>query len=68
VLLCLGAAAIASPLRTPLPALYIDLGALVLMTATMAMFIRRRSVIGGRAGALAVGIYLLFTVITILRG
>jgi cation:H+ antiporter len=68
VLLCLGAAAVAGPLSAPLRTLSVDLGALLLMTAVVALFIRSERTISRREGAVALALYAVFTGVTIVRG
>lgn len=68
VLLCLGAAAVTSPLVAQLSTLSVDLGALVLMTLVAAVFIRSERVVSRREAALALALYAVFTAVTIVRG
>lgn len=68
VFLCLGAAALAGPMSSPLQTLGVDLAALVLMTCIAAMFIRSERSISRREGAIAVALYVAFMVVTIARG
>jgi len=68
VLLCLGASALAGPVRAPLHTLGVDLAALVLMTGIAAMFIRSERTISRREGGVAVTLYVAFAVVTIVRG
>lgn len=68
VLLCLGASALAGPVRAPLHTLGVDLAALVFMTGIAAMFIRSERTISRREGAVAVTLYVAFAVVTIVRG
>lgn len=68
VLLCLGASALTAPILVPLSALAIDLGALVVMTAVIAIFIRSERTISRVEGAVALGLYLVFTAVTVARG
>jgi cation:H+ antiporter len=67
-LLCLGAAALASPLQASLSSVGVDLGALILMTAVAAAFIRSERTISRREGAFALLLYGAFTAVTIARG
>jgi cation:H+ antiporter len=66
--LCLGAAAFAGSVAAPLPTLGLDLAALIIMTALAAIFIRTERIISRREGATAVLLYVLFAVITVVRG
>lgn len=68
VLLCLGASALTAPILVPLSSLAIDLGALVVMTAVIAIFIRSERTISRVEGAVALGLYLVFTAVTVARG
>jgi len=68
VLLCLGASALAGPLRAPLHTLGVDLFALMFMTGIVAIFIRSERTISRYEGALAVTLYVAFTVVTLMRG
>jgi cation:H+ antiporter len=68
VLLCLGAAALARPLRASFDAFGGNLAALVLITLVGAVFIRTARTISRAEGAIAVGLYLLFIGVTIARG
>ncbi|MDI1483627.1 calcium/sodium antiporter [Polyangium sp. y55x31] len=66
--LCLGAAALAGPVHAPLGTLGLDLAGLLVMTGLGAMFIRRERTISRLEGAVAVGLYVAFTVVTVVRG
>ncbi|MRG92933.1 calcium/sodium antiporter [Polyangium spumosum] len=66
--LCLGAAALAGPVAAPLGTLGMDLAGLLVMTALGAVFIRSERTISRLEGAFAVGLYVAFTVVTVLRG
>jgi Ca2+/Na+ antiporter len=66
--LCLGAAALAGPVHAPLRTLGLDIAALLVMTALGAAFIRSERTISRQEGALAVGLYVAFTVVTVARG
>lgn len=68
VFLCLGAAALAGPVHAPLRTLGVDLAGLLVMTGLGAMFIRSERTISRLEGALAVGLYVAFTVVTVVRG
>ena len=68
VLLCLGAAALANPLQAPLGTMALELTALLFMTAMAAWFIRSERTISRGEGAIAVVLYVLFTLVTVLRG
>lgn len=68
VLLCLGAAAAVSPVMGSPAALAVDLGALGLMTVLAAVFIRTQRTITRMEGAVALALYVAFTVITVVRG
>lgn len=65
--LCLGAAAFAGSVAAPLSTLWLDIGALFLMTALAAMFIRTERFISRWEGATAVAVYALFTVVIVMR-
>ncbi|MEO8179511.1 MAG: calcium/sodium antiporter [Deltaproteobacteria bacterium] len=60
ILLCLGAAALAGPVVTPLDALTVDLLALIVMTGLAAAFIRTERTISRLEGALALALYCAF--------
>lgn len=68
VLLCLGAAALANPLQAPLLTMGLELIVLLCMTAMAAWFIRSERTISRGEGAIAVVLYVLFTLVTVLRG
>lgn len=68
VFLCLGAAGLAGAVGAPLPTLMIDLGALFLMTATAAVFLRTARTMTRVEGAIAVAMYVAFTAMVIARG
>lgn len=68
VLLCLGAAAWASPIIAPLGSAAFDLGALTVMTGIAAVLIRTQRLITRVEGAIAVAFYVAFTVFTVARG
>jgi cation:H+ antiporter len=68
VLLCLGAAGLASPLRAPLADLSTDLVALGLMTILAAAFIRTERHVSRTEGLVALALYGGFTVLVIARG
>jgi len=68
VLLCLGAAATAAPLRAPLAAAWPDLVALAAMTILAATFIRTERYVSRLEGAIALGLYALFVALTVARG
>ncbi len=68
VLLCLGAAGLAGPVGAPLATIAFDLVGLVVMTVVAAAFIRSERTISRVEGALALGLYLLFTVFTVVHG
>lgn len=66
--LCLGAAALAGPVQAPLETLGLDIAGLLIMTTLGATFIRSERTISRVEGALAVGLYVAFTVVTVMRG
>jgi cation:H+ antiporter len=66
--LCLGAAALAGSVAAPLSILGLDVVALVVMTALAVTFIRTERLITRREGATVVALYVLFAVITVVRG
>ena len=68
ILLCLGAAAVVSPIATSLHALAIDLAALGVMTLLAAVFIRSQRTITRAEGGIALALYAAFMVVTVLRG
>ncbi len=68
VLLCLGAAALAGSVDMPLGALAVDVTALFVMTALAALFIRTERTISRAEGGVAVACYVIFTVVTVVRG
>ena len=68
ILLCLGAAGLAGSVGAPLQTLAFELGALVVMTALAALFIRSQRLITRVEGAVALALYVVFMVITVLRG
>jgi len=68
VLLCLGIAGLAGPVGAPLGSIAVDLVALVVMTVVAAAFIRSERTITRIEGALALGLYLVFTIVTVARG
>lgn len=68
VLLCLGAAGLASPLRAPLADLSTDLIALGVMTVLAAAFIRTERHVSRTEGLVALTLYGGFTVLVIARG
>ncbi|MHB8874447.1 MAG: calcium/sodium antiporter [Myxococcaceae bacterium] len=68
ILLCLGAAGLAGPVGAPLQSLGFDLVALMAMTGLLAFFIRRERTLSRSNGALALTLYIAFTVITVARG
>ncbi len=65
VLLCLGAAATASPLSAPLRTLRADLAMLMIITVVAAVFIRTERVISRREGAAAVALYATFLAVSV---
>jgi cation:H+ antiporter len=68
VLFCLGIAGLAGPVGAPLAAIAFDLVGLVVMTVVAAAFIRSERTITRVEGALALGLYLVFTIVTVARG
>ena len=66
--LCLGAATVAGSIAAPLATLAVDLATLVVMTALAAIFIRTERIISRGEAATVVTLYLVFAVITIIRG
>lgn len=67
-LLCLGAAGLAGPVGAPLRTLGVDLIALFVMTALAATFIRTERTISRLEGAVVLALYVVFTVVTVVRG
>jgi cation:H+ antiporter len=68
VFLCLGAAALAGVVGAPLRTLGVDLVALVLMTALAATFIRTERTISRVEGLIALSLYIVFAIVTVVRG
>lgn len=68
VFLCLGAAALAGPVGSPLGAVAVEVAALFVMTALAALFIRSERHVTRLEGALALASYFAFTLVTVLRG
>jgi cation:H+ antiporter len=68
VLLCLGAAGLSGAVAAPLWTIRQDIGALILMTALAAIFIRSERTISRTEGAVAVTLYAVFMVATIVGG
>lgn len=68
VLLCLGAASLATPLAVPLATLGLELVTLVLMTFIVAVFIRSERMITRAEGAVALSLYVVFIAISIAHG
>lgn len=68
VLLCLGAAALTQPLVAQFQTLAADVGSLVLMTALIALFIRSERTISRAEGAVVLGLYAVFIVLSVARG
>jgi cation:H+ antiporter len=66
--LCLGVAALTSPIVVPIAAFRSDLTAFVLVTALLAWSIRRPRSIARIEGALALIVYAAIVVLTVLRG
>lgn len=66
--LCLGAAGVAGSVAAPLATLWFELGALVVMTAVAAVFIRSDRTISRPEGAIAVALYAVFMAVTVARG
>ena len=67
-LLCLGAAGLAGSVGAPLRTLGVDLVALFVMTAFAATFIRTERTISRLEGAVVLALYVVFTVVTVVRG
>jgi cation:H+ antiporter len=68
VLLCLGAAGLAGSVAAPLRTLWLDLVALLVMTAVASVFIRAERTISRVEGALAVTLYVATMALVVLRG
>lgn len=68
VFLCLGASALAGPVGAPLRGLWLDVGALVVMTLLVAVYIRRERTISRLEGAVALGAYACFLALSVARG
>lgn len=68
VFLCLGGAALAGPVGASLDELSVDLLGLVVMTLVAAVLIRTRRTISRREGGFALGLYVAFFLMTIVRG
>jgi cation:H+ antiporter len=66
--LCLGAAAFAGSIAAPLPTLGMDFAGLIVMTALAVTFIRTERTISRREGATVVTLYVVFAVVTVVRG
>lgn len=66
--LCLGAAGMAGSVGAPLGAVAVDLVALGVMTCVAVVFIRTRRTISRVEGAVALLLFVAFTVITVARG
>lgn len=67
VLLCLGSAGLVGTIAMPIAELAFDLGMLVLMTSLAALFIRSERTISRGEGAIALGLYVAYTLATLLR-
>lgn len=65
VFLCLGLAALFGEVGRPLRDLWFELASLFLMTALVALFIRRERTITRLEGAVALGLYALFNAVTV---
>lgn len=65
--LCLGAAGLAGTVAAPLATLRFELGALVVMTALAAVFIRSERTISRLEGAIAVALYFGFMAVSVAR-
>lgn len=68
VFLCLGAASATAPLLSSLEDLWVDLLAMVVMTVLAVIFIRTERVITRLEGGIALGLYALYMLVTVLRG
>jgi cation:H+ antiporter len=68
IFLCLGAAALAGSVSSPLRTLAVDVAALIVMTVLAAGFIRTERTISRLEGAFAVALYVVFTAVTVMRG
>lgn len=68
VFLCLGAAALAGDVSAAVSAVWLDLVALLVMTALAALFIRTARTITRGEGAVLFALYVAFTAVTVLRG
>lgn len=68
ILLCLGAAGLASNVGAPLSSLYLDIGALLLMTLMGVVFMRSARTMTRLEGGICLAAYLVFIGITVARG
>lgn len=68
VFLCLGAAALAGPVGSPLATVAVEVVVLFVMTALAAWLIRSERHVTRLEGAVALALYLVFTLVTVLRG
>jgi cation:H+ antiporter len=68
VSLCLGSAALAGATGAPLHSLIIDMAALMVMTALVALFIRTERTVTRHEGAAALALYVTFAIVTVIRG
>ena len=68
VFLCLGAAALAGPVGSPLATVAVEVVVLFVMTALAAWLIRSERHVTRLEGAVALALYLAFTLVTVLRG
>jgi len=68
VFLCLGAASATAPLVSSLAGLAVDLAAMVVMTVLAVIFIRTERVITRLEGGIALALYALYMVVTVVRG
>lgn len=68
VFLCLGAASATAPLVSSLAGLWVDLAAMVVMTVLAVIFIRTERVITRLEGGIALGLYVTYMLVTVVRG
>ncbi len=68
VFLCLGIAAMTAPAAVPLDTLLLEIAALFLMTTVAIVYIRGERIITRLEGAAALGLYVIFTALTVFRG
>jgi cation:H+ antiporter len=68
VFLCLGAAALAGTVAAPLGSVAVDVGALIVVTALVAVFIRSQRTISRYEGGVALALFAAFMAVTVIRG